>query len=67
MLDRRAPPTHSSLSYPTGARDRPAGPASPRQHIETDGWLFQRAQHQIVGDVVTLKEMRRRHAAQPRQ
>ena len=34
--------------------------------LATDGWLFWRAKDQIVGDVVTLKELRRRQAAGPR-
>jgi hypothetical protein len=41
------------------------GPELPKSVLATDGWLFWRAQDQIVGDVVTLKELRRRQAAQP--
>ena len=62
VIDGRS---HSSLSA-AGETVKIAsrGPDLPRSVLATDGWLFWRAQDQVIGDVVTLKEIRRRQAAQ---
>ncbi|GAA4406534.1 hypothetical protein GCM10023168_21550 [Fodinibacter luteus] len=42
------------------------GPDVSQTTLATDGWSFWRAQDQHVGDLVTLKELRRRHVMQGR-
>ena len=63
----------SSRNYPSlssagmAVKIASRGPDISKTTLATDGWLFWRARDQVVGDVVTLKELRRRNAAQQGQ
>ena len=64
MSARRSYPSLSSAGMAVKIASR--GPNISKTTLATDGWPFWRARDQILGDIGTLKELKRRDVAHPR-